>query len=180
VRVLLRVLAPLLGLALAALGVLTVVEVVAGWIGPVPGNGLTVPWQAWRTTLEDTTWQQSPVPYVAIGVAVLGLLLLLVAFVSRRHEVPLSPPAPGVTVTTTPHTLARMVGQRVRAADPVASAAVTASKRSVSVRAEGWSTEEGGTLADVVRSEVAGLLDELPLARRPRVSVAVRDLDRPR
>ena len=179
-RVLLRVLTPLLGLALAALGALTVIEVVAGWIGPVPGNGLIVPWQSWRTALEDTTWRDSPVPWIAIGVAVLGLLLLLVAVTARRHDVPLRPPAPGVTVTTTPNTLARMVGRRVRAADPVASAAVTASKRSVRVRAEGWSTEEEGPLADVVRAEVSELLDELPLARRPRVNVAVRTLDRPR
>lgn len=178
-RVLSRVLAPLFALALAALGVLAIVEVAAAWIAPVQDDGLAVPWVTWRAALERTAWQDSPVALVGIGVGVVGLALVLVAVLGRRHDVPMRPPEPGITVTITPTALARMVGQRVRGAGEVSSAAVTASRRSINVRAEGWSGARGG-LPDVVRAEVAALLDELPLASRPRVSVAARDLDRQR
>ena len=39
-RVLLRLLAPLLGLGLAAVGLLLVIEVVAAWVRPAAGRGL--------------------------------------------------------------------------------------------------------------------------------------------
>lgn len=183
-RVLLRVLAPLLGLALAAVGVLVVVEVVAAWIGSAGttgSDGVIVPWPSWQQTLDGLLWATTPVRITAIVVAVVGLLLLLVALAARRHDVPLRPPAPDVTVTTSPQALARMVGRRVRAADAVSSAAVTASRRAISVRAQGWEPTDGGTgLAESVRADVESLLDDLPLANRPRVSVAVRRQAGPR
>ncbi|MHA6795212.1 DUF6286 domain-containing protein [Pseudonocardia bannensis] len=180
-RVLLRVLAPLLGLGLAAIGVLVAVEVIAAWMRPVTGQGLVVPWVAWRATLEATTWQDDPVAAVAIGVGVVGLLLVLVGLFARRHDVLLAVPSPDLTVATSPQVLARLVGRHVRTADDVASASVTASARRISVRAEGWSTDsagpggtdgtEGSDLRRTVTHRVDELLDELPLARRPRVSV---------
>ncbi|WP_214367891.1 DUF6286 domain-containing protein [Pseudonocardia sp. H11422] len=185
-RVLLRVLAPLLGLGLVAVGVLVVVEVVAAWVRPVTGQGLVVPWVAWRTTLENTTWQDAPVPAVAIGVAVVGLLLLLLALFARRHDVLLSAPSPDITVATSPRVLARLVGRRVRAADDVASATVTASARKIAVRAEGWGAGQGGSSTDTselrrtVTGRVGEVIDELPLARRPRVSVRTRARKEPR
>jgi hypothetical protein len=138
---------------------------------------------------------------IVVGVA--GLLLLIAAFASRRHDVPLRPPAPHITVTTSPQALARMVGRRVRAADAVSGASVTASRRTVSVRAEGWETTtavppapdattdappdtptdtptDAPRLADSVRADVESLLDDLPLADRPKVAVSVHTLGRPR
>ena len=105
-RVLLSVLAPLLGLALAAVGVLLVIEVVAAWVRTPATTGLLVPWPDWRASLEALTWANTPVPAIAIGVAVLGLLLLLVGLLARRHDIALSSPAPEVTVTTSPRVLA--------------------------------------------------------------------------
>lgn len=184
-RVLLRVLAPLFGLALAAVGVLTVVEVVVAWLQPADdtnaGNGVIVPWRAWQQVLDTQTWSTNPVRLTAVVVGVVGLLLLLVALAARRHDVPLRPPTADVTVTTSPQALARMLGRRIRASDSVTSAAVTASRRSVSVRAEGWDSADGTTgLAATVRQDVESLLDDLPLATRPRVSVAVRGQRGPR
>ncbi len=175
-RVLLRVLAPLLGVGLAAVGVLTVIEVVAAWVRPVSGRGLLVPWVSWRTTLEQLTWQDNPVRYGAIGVGVVGLLLLLLGLVARRHDVLLSAPSPEITVTTSPRVLARIVGRRVRSTDDVAAASVSASARKLAVRAEGWSSDAASNpdLSRAVRARVDELLDELPLARRPRVAVSVR------
>lgn len=178
-RVLLRVLAPLLGLALAAAGVLLVIEVVAAWVRPATGTGLLVPWPAWRATLEELTWAGNPVPAVAIGVAVLGLLLVLLGLTARRSDIHLDAPRPEMTVTTSPRVLARLVGRRVRATDDVAAASVTASRRKVTVSAEGFGDAKP-TLRSDVTARVDALLDELPLHRRPRVAVAVQVRKGPR
>lgn len=178
-RVLLRVLAPLLGLAVAAVGVLLVLEVLAAWLRPTATSGLVVPWPDWYAALGRTTWADAPVPGVAIGVAVIGLLLVLVGLLARRTDIAVDGPAPGITVTTSPRVLARLVGRRVRAAEDVAGASVTASQRKVSVAAQAWNDADPA-LSDAVRSRVDELLDELPLHRRPRVAVSVQDRRGPR
>lgn len=177
-RVLLRIIAPLLGLGLAAAGVLLALEVTVAWLRTPATSGLVVPWPAWRAALETTPWTASPVAPVAIAVGLIGLLLLFVGLLARRHDVALTAPTPGMTVTTTPKVLARLVGRRVRAADDVAEASVTASARKISVTAQGWAGADPA-LRDSVDQQVRGLLDELPLARRPRVGVAVTDRKAP-
>lgn len=171
-RVLLRVLAPLLSIALAALGALIVVEVVAAWTGAATGSaGLLVPWRDWRTDAGATLWTAGPVLPIAVAAAVVGALLLLVGLFARRHDVALSSPSPGVTVSTAPRVLARMVGRDVRDADPVSAATVTASASSVTVRASGRGDD--ATVRDGARAAAAAVLDRLPLARQPRLSVRV-------
>lgn len=78
-----------------------------------------------------------------------------------------------MAVTTSPRVLARLVGRRVRAADGVAAASVTATARKVSVGAQSWN-DSGSELRGTISSTVDTLLDELPLARRPRVAVTVQ------
>lgn len=169
-RVLLRILAPLLGLAVAAAGALLAVEVALAWLRPTAGPLL--PWPAWRAALEEATWRDAVVPAVGTGVAVLGLALLAVALRAGRGDVPLTGPAPEVTVTATPRALARLVGTRVRAADDVAAATVTASRRRVRVRAETWGEPTPATRT-AVAGRVGTVLDDLAPARRPRVGVTV-------
>ncbi len=173
-RVLLRILAPLLGLVLAAAGVLFVIEVVAAWVRPDATSGLVVPWPDWQRSLEDITWADNPVPPIAIGVAVVGLLLLLVGLSARRSDVHLDAPDPDIAVTTGPRVIARLVGTRVRATDDVAAATVTASARRVHVAAQGWSGDTAALRANII-SHVDELLTELPLRRRPRVAVSVQE-----
>lgn len=172
-RVLLRVLAPLLGLALAAAGVLLAIEVVAAWVSPPATTGLIVPWPEWRSTLETLTWADPPVPAIAIGGAAVGLLLVLLGLLARRGDIHLDGPTPEMTVTTSPRVLARIVGRTVRATDGVAAASVTASRRKVSVSAQGWAGTEAVTRT-AISSAVDDLLDELPLTHRPRVSVSAQ------
>lgn len=178
-RVLLRVLAPLLGLAVALVGVLVLLEVVAASVRPDGTGGLVVPWPDWYAALGRTAWTDAPVPGIAIGIGVLGLLLVLVGLLARRHDIAVDGPAPEITVTTSPRMLARLVGRRVRAADDVAAASVTASRRRVAVAAQAWN-DAGPELADSVRAHVENLLDEIPLHRRPRVTVTVQDRRGPR
>jgi hypothetical protein len=170
----LRVLAPLLGIVLATVGVLVLIEVVAAWA--VPGNegGLLVPWSDWGTALAGRSWNENPVRAVAIGVGVAGLLMVLLGLTARRGDVRLDAPSADMTVTTSPRVLARLVGTRVRASDDVFSASVTASARRVAVAARAWNDapeELRETLIDGVRE----LLDELPLRRKPRVAVSVQE-----
>lgn len=183
-RVLLRVLAPLLGLALAVVGVLLAIEVVAAWTRlDAAQAGVLVPWPDWRTALETTTWSEPLVAWIAIGVAVVGLVLVLVGAGARRSDIDVDGPRPEVTVTTSPRMVARLVGQRVRRADDVAGAQVTASKRRIAVVAHGWGEPDGSAgkaLRASVEETVSTLLDDLPLARRPRVSVRLAQQRGPR
>jgi len=178
-RVLLRILAPLLGLALAAAGVLFVIEVVAAWVRPDATAGLVVPWPDWRATLETLTWANTPVPAIAITVAVVGLLLVLLGLSARRSDVHLDGPSLEMAVTTAPRVLARLVGTRVRATDDVAGATVTASARKVAVRAQSWN-DASRELRGTVTTRVNDLITELPLRRRPRVSVSLQERKGPR
>lgn len=171
-RGLLRILAPVLGLALAAAGVLLVIEVLAAWVRPVEG-GVLVPWPDWLATLASLSWNASPVPGIAIGLGVVGLLLMIVGLTARRTDVRLEAPTTDMTVTTSPRVLARLVGTRVRESNDVVSASVTASTRRVTVRALVW-RDAPPDLREVLVGRVKELLDELPLRRRPRVAVAVR------
>lgn len=183
-RVLLRVLAPLLGLAMAAAGVLLAIEVVAAWTRlDADQAGVVVPWPQWRATLEALHWSDAPVPYIAIGVAVVGALLLMVGLRARRSDIPIDAPRSDMTVTTSPRVVARIVGQRVRSGDDVAGATVTASKRRIAVSAHGWGDLDGSAgkaLRRSVDDTVSTLLDDVPLRRRPRVTVSVAQRKGPR
>jgi hypothetical protein len=169
-RFLLRLLSPVLGLVVAAIGVITAIEVVTAWLAPA-SSPLIVPWPTWQAALTEATWSSPVVRGVAIGVGVVGLLVLLVALVARRHDVRLTDPVAEVTVTTSPRSLARAVGHEVRSHADVVSASVVASSKKVVVKAGTLDTPD--EVRDSVRERVDDLLARLPLARRPRVSVSV-------
>ncbi|SDM73399.1 DUF6286 domain-containing protein [Allokutzneria albata] len=167
-RLLLRLLSTVLGLAVAAAGAVLVVEMT--WSLARPGAPeLLVPWRQWLTTAGSFSWSRAPVLWLAGGVLALGLLLLLVAATARRRDVRLSDPADDVVVTTSPRSLARLVGVRVRAAEGVSGATVTATGKKVKVRATGRSTELRPQLTELVQGAVA----DLPMPRHPAVRVAV-------
>ncbi|NBH10308.1 hypothetical protein GTY80_44580, partial [Amycolatopsis sp. SID8362] len=64
------------------------------------------------------------------------------------------------------------VGLTVRAQDNVAGASVTASARRIRVRAKS-TLEAEGELRPRLLETVSALLDDVPLARRPKVTVVV-------
>lgn len=165
----LRLLTVSLALAVAAAGGLLTVEVAARWSGRGP---VLVPWPGWRARLEELTWQADEVRVAAAVTVAVGVLLIVAAALARGRAVPLTDPATGVSVTTSPRSLARVVGQRVRAEDDVTGATVTASRRKVRVRAlSALRTEQ--QLRPHLTAVVTELLDDLPLRRTPAVSVIV-------
>jgi hypothetical protein len=170
----LRVLAPLLGLVLAAGGILLVIEVVAAWVLPGSEGGLLVPWSQWGAVLADLSWDEKLVRAIAIAAGVVGLLMVSVALGARRADLRLEAPSGDMTVTTSPRVLARLVGTRVRASDDVLSASVTASARRVAVTARAWD-DAPEDLRESIINRVQELLEELPLRRKPRVAVSVQE-----
>ncbi len=170
-RAVVRLITSLAGLAALAAGVLLIVEIIGAWTRRGSG-GVLVPWSAARPALDGLSWQDLPVRLVAAGLLLLGLVLLLAALRAGRKEIRLLDPAPEVTVTTDPRSLARLVGHQVRAQDGVAGASVTADRRRVRVRATG-KFRVVGDLRDRLSQTTAGTVGELPLQRAPKVSVSV-------
>lgn len=175
-RILLRVLSPLLGLAVAAVGVFLALEVSTAWVRPGRGP-LVLPWPAWQATLEVWTWTSTAVRLIAAGLVAAGLLLLVLALRTGRREVRLINPAPEITVTTSPRSLARLIGNHVRDLDHVASASIAATPRNISVRAT--SRQPADAAIPGITDAVHTLLSTLPLAHVPRVSVAVNKTEKP-
>lgn len=170
-RVLLRLLSPVLGLALAAAGGLVALE--AGWALARPDSRpLVAPWTAWRDQLSGFSWADTPVLVIGAALVLAGLLLLWLAGSARRHDVAMSGLSEDVTVVTSPRSLARIVGHRVRTEDGVRSASVTASPRRVRVRATSALNSET-ELRPTLISAVNDLVGTLPLAHTPRIQVVV-------
>lgn len=116
-----RVLSPLLGLAVAAIGMLVALEVARAWVRPA-GGPLTLPWPQWQATLQGWTWTSTPVRLFAAGLFAAGLLLLVLALRAGSRAVQLINLAPEITVTTSPRSLARLVGSQGRDPDNVSTA----------------------------------------------------------
>ncbi|OZM71067.1 hypothetical protein CFN78_21570 [Amycolatopsis antarctica] len=170
-RVFVRLLSTLLGLAVAAAGGLLAVEV--GWHWWRPSDApLLLPWPQWRDRLAETAWDSTTVMLVAGITAAAGLILLLATVSARKRTVRMTDPATEVSVTTSPRSLARLVGHHVRAADNVSGASVTASAKKVRVRATSR-LETENQLRPRLQETVGELLGEVPLAKRPKVSVVV-------
>lgn len=170
-RVLVRILASLVGLGLATVGVLLAIEVSWAWLRPADGP-LLVSWQRWRANLDELTWQSTSVRVTAAALAAAGLVLLLIAATARRRDVRLRDPAVEVSVITSPRSLARVVGRRIRAEDNVTFASVTATPKRIRVRA-GSRLESDAQLRPRLLDVATSTVDDLPLVRAPRVRVVV-------
>lgn len=170
-RVLTRFLSALLGLAVVAAGGLLALEVGGQWWRPHDAPVL-VPWPSWRARLAEIPWQSGELRLIAGIIVATGVVLVLVALAARGTAIPLRDPATEVSVTTSPRSIARVVGQRVRAENDVTGASVTATARKVRVRATSRMRTEN-QLRPLLTTVVQDLLDDLPLQNRPKVSVVV-------
>ncbi|MGH3451264.1 MAG: DUF6286 domain-containing protein [Haloechinothrix sp.] len=170
-RVFIRLLSTLLGIAVAAIGGLVALEVGWQWWRPERAP-LLAPWPVWRDRLAGLNWESVEVRTIAGVLVGAGLITLLAALAARRRAIPLLDPATEVSVTTSPRSIARVVGQRVRAHDDVAAASVTATGRMVRVSATSGLRTESELRPELV-TVVDELLNDLPLVRKPTVSVTV-------
>ena len=170
-RVFVRLVSTLLGLGLAAAGALLALEV--GWAWWRPGSvPLLVPWPRWQAQLAALGWDAYAVRVAAGLLAAAGLVLVLCALAAGNRAIRLTDPADEVSVALSPRALARLVGMTVRAQENVSGATVTASARRVRVRATSR-LEAEAELRPRLLATVTTLLDDVPLVRRPKVSVVV-------
>lgn len=170
-RALVRLLTAVLGLVVAAAGLLLVVETAAAAISP-GGAGLLVPWRGASGALGSLTWNTTAALLTCALVAVAGLVLLLVSARSGRHDIRFSDPAPGVAVVTDPRSMARLVGHRVRDRDDISTAVVNSGTTRIRVRATSR-FHELGELPQQVTESAEAAVRELPLQRAPRLRVSV-------
>ena len=169
-RVLSRLLAILIALALIALAVLVPVDVVRAALH----QRTSLPWHTWVTAVGTDTWQAPWVRAVLIGVAVVGLLLLLGELKPRRPGLlPLAPLTEDVDASTTRRSLQQALRRAAVKVDGIVEAKAAARRGAVKVRAVARLREPAG-LDEQVREHVAARLESLHLARTPRLVVRLR------
>ena len=169
-HVLNRVLATLLALALLLGGLLAVIEIVLAQLGR---PYWLVPHEQWSSGLAEQTFVNGVVRAVLIGLAVLGLVLLVLAL--RRGKpgsVQLPSRTEGVRVSASRRGIERSLSTAARRADGVRSSRVTAGRRTVRVKAV-TALRSTGELQQPVTAAVTGRLEQLGLGGvlRPRVSI---------
>lgn len=165
-----RVLAVLLALAVVALGVLVPVEITRAAFGK---RHWLLPWETLTTNLTGHSWQSGPVRAVLIGVAAIGLLLLLFQLTPRLSALPLVPLTAGVEASTTRRSLRQALQRAATEVDGVSSAKAKVGRRRAKITAR-TELRDAGDLQQQVSEHVAHRLDSLSLARAPKVAVRLR------
>jgi hypothetical protein len=171
VRYVNRVLIVVLALVLAGTGAGVAVEIGLAALARPP---LVLPYPQLADVLGRSRWADAPVVAVLAGVALLGLVLLAGQLVPRRTRlVPIADPVPGVSTATTRRSLERVLRRAASGADGITTASVRATPRRIRVRAVTRLRDATGLHAGVVAA-VGDQLDGIGLARRPAISVSVR------
>ncbi|SHF56013.1 hypothetical protein SAMN05443575_0294 [Jatrophihabitans endophyticus] len=174
-RLLNRLLAALVSLALVVVGVLLIIEVVADRVNHRPA---VVKWHGAYDWAHRTSWTQGSVRVACIVVAALGLILLVAELkrtrVTRfRVEDKESGAEHPVDVAYTRRGVAGAVRTAVTDVDGVRSARVTVKRRSVTVRADTSARDAEGasTLLEPSREAAQQRLDALALAHTPKLKL---------
>jgi hypothetical protein len=166
-----RILCVILAVAIAAAGILTVIEVIAAATDNEP---VIVKWHGTVGDLASNEWKTAGPRVVAIVLILVGLLLLL--FALRRGKpatVALSTEAPSVDMTTTRRSLQRSLATTATSVDGITDASVKVKRRTIVVkaRAAGGVTKEDGR--EKLTDTMQGRLDRLSLAESKRLKVKV-------
>lgn len=171
-RLLSRLLAVLLGLGLAALGVLLILEVIWAARGLPP---LLLPYVPLARDMRAHQWDDLLVLAACALAALLGLLLVVSQLHRRRRlKVRLADTSPGMRAATTRRTVRQTARAAACAVEGVSEARARFRRRRVRVRVHTLLRKGEEPLAEQVRDRVAERLDRLGLARRPKVVVSVR------
>jgi hypothetical protein len=174
VRTLDRVLAVLLGVTGLVLGVLVVVEVVAAALGR---PAVVLPYGPVAGWLRDQPWSGAAVLAVAVGLLVLGLVLLLAELTPRRRtDLVLTGDDPAVTTTLSTRSLGRVLEAAATATPGVerASARARSRRARLSVRVPVRDPGEAARIGREAEANATTALEELRLRRTPRLRVRTR------
>lgn len=170
-----RIIAVILALVLLLGGLLAAVEIVLAQLGRPPW---LVPHEQWSSWLGEQTWNAGLIRAVLAGLAVVGLLLLLVALRrGRPGMLPLparTPDTPtGVRVFASRRGVEKTLAAAARRTNGVRSAGARLTRRRARVDA-GTAMRSPGTLKDDVRAAVGERMTEVGLDGRirPRVTIS--------
>ena len=158
-----RVLSALFALLLVAGGLLVAVEIVIAQLGR---PALLIPWPAWASWLRGQTWDTSTVRLILAGVAVVGLVLLILALRPGKPR-RLALPATGsnLHMSIARRALQQNLADTAARASGVASASAKAGRRTVTITAT--TTNPNTTeVQNAAQAAVSQRIDELGLARR--------------
>jgi hypothetical protein len=169
-----RALGPALGLVLALVGLLVVVEAVGSLAG---ADHVLLDWRGLRDGAGSGSWSSPPVRLVCLLATAAGVALVVLALRGARAEVALRTGDPALAGTTSRRAVARIVADSVRVADGVSGAVdVVVGRSTVSVRVtrSGLDANHPGTLTERVRAAAVAALGTVPLERTPTVEVIER------
>jgi hypothetical protein len=169
-----RVVCALLALALFLGALLAVVEIVAVALDRAP---VLVPHPEWTSWLRAHSWDDAIVKTVLGGLAVLGLLLLVLAF--RRGKpasLALRSRTDGVDVMASRRSVEKALAAAAARTPGVTGASASVNRRTARVDARTVARSEIG-LREEVETAVRGRLDSLGLERpmRTRVDLTTKD-----
>lgn len=168
-----RLLAALLSLAVVAAAVLVVGEV-ARWVLDEPP--WLVDWRGWGDDLLAVRVGDPEVVSVAAGAALVGLGLLVFELWPRGPKgLPTAALADGVTTRTTRRGVRSTAESAARGVPGVRETSVKVGRRTVSVTAGVRARGIRDQVQTGVRSAVEGALADLRLERTPKVSVSVEE-----
>jgi hypothetical protein len=168
-----RLLAGLLSLAMVAATVVLLVELVQ-WARGEPS--LLVPWRDWGTSLADLRVDDGRLLAVAAAAAALGLLLLLFELVPRRPTSrPVEPLSPGVRTVATEPGLRSAAVSAARDVAGIRTASASVRRRNVKVQARTRARDRVPELTQEVRDSVEAAMASLRLEKPLRVGVDVEE-----
>jgi hypothetical protein len=172
-RVLNRVLALLVSLAVIAVGVVVIIEVIAQRVGVDP---VVVNWHATYRWAQRTSWNAGVVLLICVLLAVLGLALLAAQFKPRRPgRLPLRSDQPAIDLAITRRSLTSTIRGAVGDVNGVTDARVAVRRRRIRVRAHARAphTADGAPTREAVTQAAQRRLDALQLRRSPKLAVRI-------
>ena len=177
-RILSRFLAFILALAVLAVCVIVIVEVIAYAIN---GEHLIVDWMSWQQWAERTHFDSTVIKVLSIIFIVLGSILLLAELKPRRvTRVSLLSDQAATDAAITTKGLAVVAKATTTEVDGIRDVSASASRRRVSVTATAAERDKAHAqaLTAPVTAAIQTRLDSLRMQRHPRLSVHVKPRSR--
>lgn len=166
-----RLLGVVLGLVIAAAGVLLLLETVWAAAGRPP---LLVDRQRVdRVATEQLTWDSTLVTWVLVGLVLVGALLLLLQLVPRQPDTLPLADHPDRHASVERKALAAQLGEVVKEDPEVVTATAKVTRRAARVRAKAAPGADLGALRNRLEATTGGLLSSLQLQQRLRPGVVV-------
>ena len=177
-RILNRFLAFILALAVLAVCVVVIVEVIAYAIN---GEHLIVDWMSWQRWAERTHFDSTVIKVLSITFIVVGFILLVAELKPRRvTRISLQSDEAATDTAITTRGIAVVAKAATTDIDGITDASASASHRRVSVTATAAERDKAHAqaLTAPVTAAVQSHLDSLRMQRHPRVSVRVKPRSR--